>query len=193
MKHTSNPPTTQGEVFTRNLMAELLEDTEHRSKVVMLQFLIETFYEMRITGTTIPESQEWGLQHVTDKGFYLYPLIKKVYLVRFDNFSISLDNQQLGLGVTLDVLSLVAGESSEPAIYQAYKELREYILSHADTLEGAYTYAKLSHSLTLSNHWFRPDRRTVKQSGFFWVFGYPRDFQRKHKRFTLHTLRIYVI
>lgn len=70
-----------------------------------------------------------GLQHVTDKGFYLYPLIKKVYLVRFDNFSISLDNQQLGLGVTLDVLSLVAGESSEPAIYQAYKELREYILS----------------------------------------------------------------
>ncbi|HIH4361390.1 antirestriction protein [Proteus mirabilis] len=147
MKHTSTPPTTQGEVFTRNLMAELLEDTEHRSKVVMLQFLIETFYEMRITGTTIPESQEWGLQHVTDKGFYLYPLIKKVYLVRFDNFSISLDNQQLGLGVTLDVLSLVAGESSEPAIYQAYKELREYILSHADTLEGAYTYAKLSHSL----------------------------------------------
>ncbi|EOK5894935.1 antirestriction protein, partial [Citrobacter freundii] len=99
MKHTSNTPTTQGEVFTRNLMAELLEDTEHRSKVVMLQFLIETFYEMRITGTKIPESQEWGLQHVTDKGFYLYPLIKKVYLVRFDNFSISLDNQQLGLGV----------------------------------------------------------------------------------------------
>ncbi|EIT48021.1 hypothetical protein YPPY99_4963, partial [Yersinia pestis PY-99] len=37
MKHTSNTPTTQGEVFTRNLMAELLEDTEHRSKVVMLQ------------------------------------------------------------------------------------------------------------------------------------------------------------
>ncbi|HGV0655855.1 TPA: antirestriction protein [Escherichia coli] len=147
MNLSTNTPTCYGEDDTRKFLAELLEDTEHRSKVVMLQFLIQSFYEIRVPATAIPDVQAWGLKHLAGKGFYLYPLVEKVYLVRFDNFSISLDNQQLGLGVTLDVLSLVVGESSEPAIYQAYKELREYILSHADTLEGAYTYAKLSHSI----------------------------------------------
>lgn len=127
-------------------LAELLDDVTN-ARAAMLQFLVQSFYELRIPKDRQPEVQSWGLVDIGNGGFYLYPLFEKCYLVYIGNFSIGIDHHQLGMAVTLDVLSLISRESHDPDIEKAYQVLRDYIVTQGEKLEGALTYARLTDSL----------------------------------------------
>jgi len=131
-----------------DFLSQLLNDAEHEQGVVQkFDELFQELYKKRVPAKSIPADQELAIIQIPPQGFYVLPCVEKVYLVTFDNFSITLDNQQLGMGLTLEALKIMNGEIHSLYIKDAYVLLRHRIFEMLDVMDGAYTYALLSGSL----------------------------------------------
>ncbi|MFS7384578.1 antirestriction protein [Rahnella inusitata] len=144
MNHSRN-------TFSQNeceFLSELLNDIERKKRLVLrFDELYQQQLKARISASRLSEIDVFGTIHIPPKGFYVFPVQEKVYLVTFDNFSISLDHMQLGMALTLEVLTMMKRETDDLSIQDAYTALRHRILEKSDVWDGAYTYALLAGSL----------------------------------------------
>ncbi|MFW5400298.1 antirestriction protein [Yersinia sp. 1252 StPb PI] len=144
MNHSRN-------TFSQNeceFLSELLNDIERKKRLVLrFDELYQQQLKARISADRLSEIDVFGTIHIPPKGFYVFPVQEKVYLVTFDNFSISLDHMQLGMALTLEVLTMMKRETDDLSIQDAYTALRHRILEKSDVWDGAYTYALLAGSL----------------------------------------------
>ncbi|TDN48052.1 hypothetical protein [Scandinavium goeteborgense] len=132
-----------------NLVTSILEDANGTKYRKLIEKLMQNY---ALSLDSADASQKWGLVtianddvHFDDCGFYFYPLEAKCYTVKFSNFSISLDNHQLGMALTQQILSVLC--HSESAYCQVEFSLRKHIETNRRLYEGTYTYATLSDSL----------------------------------------------
>ncbi|WP_145595540.1 antirestriction protein [Yersinia aleksiciae] len=145
MNHFRNKTFSQNEC---QFLAELLNDIEYKKNLVLrFDELYQERLKARISASRLSDIGIFGTVHIPPKGFYVFPVQEKVYLVWLDNFSISLDHMQFGMALTLEVLTIMKHETDDLSILDAYTALRHRILEKSDVWDGAYTYALLAGSL----------------------------------------------
>ncbi|MEB6537342.1 hypothetical protein MXM51_22800 [Pantoea stewartii] len=118
------------------------------SKAVMLEMLIHRLFDKYVTGLPEFHRQGWYLMELSNGGFYFYPADERVFTIRIGNFSVSIDNHQLGMALTFDVLTAVFERTRDQAFHDALLALEAFFVeadrkNHADGIRAYLKFIKL--------------------------------------------------
>lgn len=138
----------------RNTDENYLYDVESRlkgsinAKAVMLEMLIHRLFDKYVTGLPEFHRQGWSLMELSNGGFYYYPADDRVFVIRIGNFSVSIDNHQLGMALTFDVLNAVSERTRDQTFYDALLALEAYFVeadrkNQADGIRAYLKFIKL--------------------------------------------------
>lgn len=126
-----------------SLMQPRFKDSS-RATAVMMEMLIQRMFNKFALGLYEFESVRWFLMELSNGGFYYYPADKKVVTLKYGKSLVTLDNHQLGIAITLDVLTSVSIRSRDPAFKDALEKLELYFdaLNRKDQAEGVRAYMR---------------------------------------------------
>lgn len=118
------------------------------AKTVLLEMLIHRLFDKYVTGLPEFHRQGWEVMELSNGGFYFYPADDRVFTVKIGNFSISIDNHQLGMALTFDVLSAVSERARDCAFYNASLALEAFFVeadrkNQADGIRAYLKFIKL--------------------------------------------------
>ncbi|HGR4403600.1 TPA: hypothetical protein ACL7D7_005502 [Klebsiella pneumoniae] len=118
------------------------------SKAVMLEMLIHRLFDKYVTGLPEFHRQGWYLMELSNGGFYFYPADERVFTISIGNFSVSIDNHQLGMALTFDVLTAVFERTRDQAFHDALSALEAFFVeadrkNQADGIRAYLKFIKL--------------------------------------------------
>lgn len=115
------------------------------AKAVLLEMLIHRLFDKYVTGLPEFHRQGWYLMELSNGGFYFYPADDRVFTLKVGNFSVSMDNHQLGMALTFDVLYAVSERTRDGAFYSAMLALEAFFVEadRKNQADGIRTYLKL--------------------------------------------------
>lgn len=115
------------------------------AKAVLLEMLIHRLFDKYVTGLPEFHRQGWAFMELSNGGFYFYPADDKVFTLKVGNFSVSMDNHQLGMALTFDVLYAVSERTRDGAFYSAMLALEAFFVEadRKNQADGIRTYLKL--------------------------------------------------
>lgn len=119
------------------------------AKAVMLEMLVHQLFDKYVIGLPESHRQSWDLMELSNGGFYLCPSDDRAFTIKIRNFSITMDNHQLGMALTLDVLSSILNLTRDMAYQHSTSALQAYC-EEAETrhqADGIIAYLKLVKQL----------------------------------------------
>ena len=115
------------------------------AKAVMLEMLIHRLFDKYTIGLPEFHRQGWYLMELSNGGFYFYPADERVFTVKIGNFTITMDNHQLGMALTFDVLSGIFERTRDLSFHKAVEALELYLVEadRKNQADGIKAYLKL--------------------------------------------------
>ena len=118
------------------------------AKAVMLEMLIHRLFDKYVTGLPEFHRQSWYLMELSNGGFYFYPADDRVFTIKTGNFSVSIDNHQLGMALTFDVLTAVSERTRDQVFNDALLALEAFFVekdrkNQADGIRAYLKFIKL--------------------------------------------------